>query len=49
MKPSSKYKTATLPLLVAFALPFVVSLAPRARAQAPPGTLWYNGDFNGTA
>jgi hypothetical protein len=38
----------TLPLLIAFALPFVVSLAPSASAQPPPGTLWYNGDFNGT-
>src|SRR5215813_13223151 len=48
MKPSIKCKTATLPLLVAFALPFVVSLAPKASAQAPPGALWYNGDLNGS-
>jgi hypothetical protein len=47
MKPSIKCKTVTLPLLIAFALPFVVSLAPSASAQAPPGALWYNGDFTG--
>jgi hypothetical protein len=49
MKPSIKFKTATLPLLIAFALPFVVSLALSASAQAPPGALWYNGDFTGGA
>jgi hypothetical protein len=47
MKPSIKRKTATLPLVIAVALPFVVSLAPKASAQAPPGALWYNGDFTG--
>jgi hypothetical protein len=45
MKRSIKFKTATLPLLIAFALPFVVSLTPSASAQAPPGALWYNGDY----
>jgi hypothetical protein len=47
MKPSIKRKTAILPLLIAFALPLVVSLALSASAQAPPGALWYNGDFSG--
>src|SRR5215471_1342596 len=47
MKTSTKFRTATLPLLVAFALPFVVSFALSVGAQAPPGALWYNGDFNG--
>jgi hypothetical protein len=47
MKPSIKLKTATVPLLVAFALPLVVSLALSASAQPPPGALWYNGDFTG--
>src|SRR6266542_3090041 len=48
MKPSIKLKTTTLPLLIAFALPLVVSLALRANGQPPPDTLWYNGDFNGS-
>ena len=47
MKPSIKFRTATLPLLIAFALPCVVSFALSANGQAPPGTLWYNGDFTG--
>src|SRR5262245_32440226 len=48
MKPSIKFKTATLPLIIEFALPFVPSFAPSASAQAPPGTLWYNGDLDGS-
>jgi len=47
MQPSIKFKTSTLPLLIAFALPLVVSLALSASAQPPPGALWYNGDFTG--
>ena len=47
MKPSIKFKTATVPLLIAFALALVVSVVPNASAQAPPGALWYNGDFTG--
>ena len=45
MQPSIKFKTSTLPLLIAFALPFLVSLSPSASAQPPPGALWYNGDY----
>ena len=48
MKPSIKFKTISLPLLIAFALPCVLLLALNASAQAPPGTLWYNGDLNGS-
>jgi hypothetical protein len=42
MKPLIKFKTLQyIALVVWFAL--------RANGQAPPGTLWYNGDLNGGA
>src|SRR5882724_3817321 len=45
MKPSIKFRTTTPSVLILFALgAFGLS----AMGQPPPGTLWYNGDLNGS-
>jgi hypothetical protein len=44
MKTSTKFKTATLPLLITFTVA-CFAFAPVANGQAPPGALWYNGDW----
>ena len=53
MKPLIKFKTPLVSLLTPTALAWltlalVASFALSASAQPPPGTLWYNGDMNGS-
>jgi len=43
----NKYNSVSRAALVALALTAALVLNPPVRAQAPPGSLWYNGDFNG--
>jgi len=43
----NKYQVAARTVLVALALTAAFALNTTAVAQAPPGSLWYNGDFNG--
>jgi hypothetical protein len=43
----NKYDSVSRAALVALALTAALVLNPPVRAQAPPGSLWYNGDFNG--
>jgi hypothetical protein len=46
MKNKNKYNFATRAALLAFALTAAFALNTTAIAQAPPGSLWYNGDWN---
>src|SRR5207245_7615475 len=43
----NKYNFAARAALLALALTAGFALNTTAIAQAPPGSLWYNGDFNG--
>src|ERR1700736_525010 len=43
----NKYNFAARAALLALALTGAFALNTTAIAQAPPGSLWYNGDFNG--
>ena len=43
----NKYQVAARAALLALALTAALALTTTAIAQAPPGSLWYNGDFNG--
>jgi hypothetical protein len=43
----NKYQVAARTVLVALALTAAFAVNTTATAQAPPGSLWYNGDFNG--
>ena len=43
----NKYNLATRAALLALALAAALVLNSSVRAQPPPGSLWYNGDFNG--
>ena len=47
MKNKNKYNVAARAALFALALTAAFALNTTAIAQAPPGSLWYNGDFNG--
>jgi hypothetical protein len=42
-----KYKLTARAALLALILGGAFALSVSLRAQAPPGSLWYNGDFNG--
>jgi hypothetical protein len=44
MKNKNKYNFAARAALLAFALTAAFALNTTAIAQAPPGSLWYNGD-----
>jgi hypothetical protein len=46
MKNKNKYNFAARAALFALALTAAFALNTTAIAQAPPGSLWYNGDFN---
>jgi hypothetical protein len=46
MKNKNKYNVAARAGLLALALTAAFALNTTAIAQAPPGSLWYNGDFN---
>ena len=46
MKNKNKYNFAARAALLALALTAALVLNTTAIAQAPPGSLWYNGDFN---
>jgi hypothetical protein len=46
MKNKNKYNFAARAALLALALTAAFALNTTAIAQAPPGSLWYNGDFN---
>src|ERR1700736_6205699 len=46
MKNKNKYNFAAPAALLALALTAAFALNTTAIAQAPPGSLWYNGDFN---
>jgi hypothetical protein len=46
MKNKNKYNVAARAALFALALTAAFALNTTAIAQAPPGSLWYNGDFN---
>jgi hypothetical protein len=43
----NKYNSLSRAALLALALTAAFALNTAATAQAPPGSLWYNGDFNG--
>jgi hypothetical protein len=43
----SKYNFAARAAVLALALTAAFALNTSLRAQPPPGTIWYNGDFNG--
>jgi hypothetical protein len=43
----NKYNSVSRAALLALALTTAFALNTTAIAQAPPGSLWYNGDFNG--
>ena len=47
MKNKNKYNIAPRAALFALALTAAFALNTTAIAQAPPGSLWYNGDFRG--
>jgi hypothetical protein len=47
MKNKNKYNVAARAALLALALTAAFALNTTAIAQAPPGSLWYNGDANG--
>jgi len=46
MKTKNKYNVAARAGLLALALTAALVLNTTAIAQAPPGSLWYNGDYN---
>jgi hypothetical protein len=46
MKNKNKYNFAARAALLAFVLTAAFALNTTAIAQAPPGSLWYNGDWN---
>jgi hypothetical protein len=43
----NKYNFAARAAMLALTITAVFALSATAIAQAPPGSLWYNGDFNG--